>query len=208
METPSPPKHMRFRSSESFISNASSSGSTRDDNDEDGGSTASAPSLTSTSSSSYSSLVSPGITTPRNALLHSRYASHESLYSPNDKFTQMPTVSPRERRSSAATLSAMKKRKSLASLHAPGASTPSGSSTPSRRRSSLSAGGLLAHSSSNPNTPSEGKRLSRKHVEASRRAAKEALEEDLRALDLVGGKGGGASIADGSTEAKDDYARE
>lgn len=133
------------------------------------------PSLTG-SSASWSSSLSSLPTTPRSSSSHtlSRFASRDSLslYSPDDKFTQIPMVSPRERRSSSATATA-RRRKSLASLSIGGGQSTTPTATPSRH---------LAP----PLVPLEGKRLSRKHVEASRRSAKEALEEDLRALDLVG----------------------
>lgn len=58
--------------------------------------------------------------------------------------------------------------------------------TPQRRSSAL--------------LPVEGRLLSRKHVEASRRAAKEALEEDMRALDLVVASSGTSSTTAAATE--------
>ena len=147
------------------------------------------PSLTgSTTSFSSLSSYSSQPTTPKSTSSHTlhRFASRDSLYSPaDDKYTQIPMVSPRERRSSSVAVSqSARRRKSLANLSTGAAITPT--ATPSRH---------LAP----PLVPLEGKRLSRKHVEASRRSAKEALEEDLRALDLVG------SSADRSMG--EDYAR-
>ena len=86
----------------------------------------------------------------------------------------------------------MRRKRSLATLAALDAArditvvgSPAG--TPIFRASSSAHGHHL-----------EGKRLSRRSIEAARRAAKEALEEDVRALDLVG------SVADGT--GGDDYA--
>ena len=158
-------------------------------------------------------------------------------YDSNDRYTQIPRVSPRERRSSSATLvsaagTSARRRKSLATLAASSHGTPASTEsygTPATvsgkagRKHSLGGGSsfgtpslnsLLAGAASGlmpPHMPSEGKRLSRRPIEASRRSAKEALEEDLRALDLVGAAAAG--IRNGSptplnTSTGEDYACE
>lgn len=128
------------------------------------------------SHSSLSSLVSPP-STPRSISRASRRyedTSQESLTS-DDKYTQIPMMSPRERRSSSAAPSLVKRRKSLASLSSNSALIINSWDlpTPSKHTSTKSI-------------PAEGRRLIRKNIEASRKSAKEALEEDLRALYLVG----------------------
>lgn len=136
-------------------------------------------------------------TTPRSPLppsrLH-RFTSHDQLSSfasaqkrdwesttdglndGQDKFTQLPIPSSRERRSSSVTLAghSARRRRSYANLRKSLVCNSSGideelSNTPK---------GLMSPQSSSE----EGHRLSRKHIEASRRSAREALEEDLRAL--------------------------
>ncbi|KAL7009237.1 hypothetical protein EMMF5_001435 [Cystobasidiomycetes sp. EMM_F5] len=126
-----------------------------------------------------------------------------------DRFTQMPSplLSHRERyrarSSSISTSTSIRKRKSLASLHNTPAMpspptfilaehTPSLTSTLTYGQPNLSVMTLdtppisTRRTSLSPRTHVllDGRRLSRRHIEASRRSAKEALEEDLRARHL------------------------
>ena len=85
------------------------------------------------------------------------------------------------------TLSPSGTRDDLASLLRNTTATPTIPRSASSRRESI------AH-----HAPVEGRRLSRKYIEASRRAAKEAVDEDMRALSPVGA----------SSALDDEYARE
>jgi hypothetical protein len=88
-------------------------------------------------------------------------------------------------------MSASRRRKSLASLASSGNLTPASPGTPIS---------LLTPSRHSATLPKEGRLLSRRHVEACRRSAKEALEEDLRSMDFVNH---GPSV-----KSSEDYARE
>jgi hypothetical protein len=198
--SPCSAKHVRAASSASSMSTSSSLD----------GYPSATPSIIDTSSyspSRLSSLLSPPLT-PRSPLpevissssastsrLH-RYSSHGRLSDfstdntpgknsltasyddPDDRFTQMPMLSPRERRRSSMSFSAQaaRRRKSQANLR----KEPLASATEFQELVTATPEGIFR--TTTPTFPAlDGPLLSRKHIEASRRAAKEALEEDLRA---------------------------
>ncbi|CAD6587343.1 MAG: hypothetical protein CYPHOPRED_003899 [Cyphobasidiales sp. Tagirdzhanova-0007] len=143
-----------------------------------------APSLTDITDSSAMSPPS----TPHSHFQASRLSQESltSLYHADDRYTQLPLLSPRERRSSSVNASAVKRKRSFASLAA-AASRPS------------SSGGSFTHGRKNSASASvilEGRRLRREYVEASRKSAKEALDEDIRALDSAGQDNAMASRSD------------
>lgn len=134
------------------------------------------------------------VNTPSSGQQKRDWASTSSLLSQDyddDKFTQLPMPSPRERRSSSLTYSshcAARSRRSLANLRKPLLlnNNSSDSTTGIDEETSSSTPKGVANSEV---FPIEGNKLSRKHIEASRRSAREALEEDYRALEPGVSKG-------------------
>lgn len=202
--SPSAAKHVRSSSANSELESCGSSQLSD---------TSTVPSLSaySDSVSSLSPFMSPP-TTPRSPLvttngsrLH-RFTSHEHLSSfsnstpglkrdwsstssllqddDDDKFTQLPVPSSRERRSSSLTYSA-RSRKSLSNLRKPALLNSAG--IDEEHSLSNTPKGMMSPQIS----PLEGNKLSRRHIEASRRSAKEALEEDLRVYDASSTSGDG-----------------
>lgn len=197
--SPSNYEHVRLSSVDSATTSSSSSQASSD------GSHILSSGTLSESALSLSPFTSPP-TTPRSPLppsrLYHRFTSHEQLSSlarghkrdwestsdglndAEDKFTQLPIPSSRERRSSSVTLSShhsARSRRSLANLRK---SLVFNNSGIDEELSSSTPKGLLTPQSGSI----EGPRLSRKHIEASRRSAREALEEDLRNLETEGSR--------------------
>ena len=107
---------------------------------------------------------------------------------PSDNFDSLLPASPSlPDTSHTSTLSPSGTRDDLSSLLRNTTATPTIPRSASSRRESIAQ-----------HAPTEGRRLSRKYIEASRRAAKEAVDEDMRALSPVGA----SSLLD------DEYARE